>query len=111
MYDLSTIGEQPEFAHYPKSRVEKFLYFHKNNPHVLNQLEQLTFETVASGRKRYGFKTIYAVLRWKHDLSTSGDKFKLNDFYMSFYARALILKNPELKNFFEFRTREFKQVS
>lgn len=96
----------PLFDHYSRARIEKFLSFHAKNPHVLDELEDLALKALAAGRKHYSLKTIYAVLRWNRDVSTTGDEFKLNDLYQSLYVRALIVKRPELHDFFELRVRE-----
>jgi len=102
MTNISIVEEaikDPMFSHYPKGKIQKFIEFHKKNPHVLDILENLSNEMYNTGKEKYGFQTIYAVLRWRHDLSTSGDKFKLNDLYRSLYARTLMFKHPKFKDF------------
>lgn len=84
--------------------IEKaFLDFHRLNPHVYDELVVLTRELRSRGVMRVGIKMLFEVLRWKHLLRTSGDTFKLNNNYHSYYARLIMLNEPDLKGIFETR--------
>ena len=86
-----------------KTIEEAFLEFHKLNPHVYRELVAMTRELVDKGNKRVSIKMLFEVLRWKHLLRTSGDTFKLNNNYHSYYARLIMLNEPDLKGVFETR--------
>ena len=82
---------------------EKFLAFHEENPHVYQQLCGLAWSAHYAGLRRIGIKRLFEVLRWEHSLKTTGDEFKLNNNYTSFYARLIEDENPELAGIFEKR--------
>lgn len=93
------------FDHYPKKVIEDFKVFHKNNPHIYREFVLLAREMRATGRKRYSSKMIINVLRWRMDLRTTGDEYKINDRFQSIYGRLFVHRNPSFKDFFEFRIR------
>lgn len=82
---------------------ERFEEFHRLNPWVLNALEEMTAGYVAAGRKRIGMKMLVEVLRWRHDTSTTGDPFRLNNIYTSRYVRRLVKAHPEWEPLFACR--------
>ena len=84
----------------------KFERFHAENPHVFEELRKLALKMRRSGRKHYGMKGLFEVLRWHRALETTDGDFKLNNNYTSFYARLLMDSEPELEGFF--RTRKAK---
>ena len=58
------------------------------------------------GRKRYGIATLFEVLRYRSDLTTTGSGgFKLNNDFRALYARRLMDNEPELVGFFSTRKR------
>lgn len=90
-----------------KSPQEKFQAFHKENPHVYEELLRLARQARASGRRRCGIRMLWEVMRWNFFLRTQrgeGD-FKLNDHLPPYYARLLMQLNSDLKDFFEIRGR------
>ena len=82
---------------------QQFLEFHRQNPEVYDELRRLALQLRQAGRKRYGLKGLFEVLRWQRALSTSGDAFKLNNNYTAYYARLLMAHEPALVGFFETR--------
>ncbi len=81
----------------------QFLAFHRENPQVYWELRRLALELQTAGRRKYGLKGLFEVLRWKHALSTHGEAFKLNNNYTAYYARLLMQHEQELAGFFETR--------
>jgi hypothetical protein len=100
-YDLSL--DDPIFSDLSEKVVAKFKAFHAANPHIYDLFLRFTNQLVKRGRTRYGMKSIAERVRWEMAVETAGDDFKINNIYMSCYARLLILKNPDLKDFFETR--------
>lgn len=86
---------------------QKFAAFHQANPHVYTNLRRLALDAKRRGRQ-VGIKMLYEVLRWQYAMQTSGDDFKLNNSYTSFYARLLMEHEPELIGYFETRTQTWQ---
>jgi len=83
--------------------VEQFWKFHVENPGVYKELLTLALRMKRTGRKRYGMKGLFEVLRWHRALETTDEEFKLNNNYTAFYARMLMKRLPELDGFFAVR--------
>jgi len=82
---------------------EAFLRFHRENPHVYDELVKLALRARRRGVKRIGIGMLFEVLRWGHAMRTAGDDFRLNNNYRSYYARLLMRNEPELVGAFELR--------
>ena len=81
----------------------RFRAFHHDNPHVLERLVSLTYEWKAAGNTKCSMELLFAMLRWEHGVTTSGDQFKLNDWFTSRYARLIMALHPDLDGFFHTR--------
>jgi len=89
------------------SSQQAFEEFHRRNPKVYSLLCDYARRMKARGFDRYSIKTIWAVLRWHTDTGTQGQEhWKLNDRYYSRYAREIMQREPDLKDFFN--TRELR---
>jgi hypothetical protein len=77
--------------------------FHAANPQVWQEFESAALTMARTGRKRYGAKTIWEVMRYRRDLQTTGTKYKLNNNYTAYYARLFKQEYPEFSEFFELR--------
>jgi len=83
---------------------ERYEAFHKRHPEVLVQLVAFTFEVYRKGFQHYGIRTIWERMRWHFQIDKDqGEEFKLNDHYVSRYARRIMQDYPELDGFFEIR--------
>jgi hypothetical protein len=80
----------------------QFVSFHNSNLHVYRQIVD---QARAFRKKRpqgvIGIALIYNLMRWENALSTVGDKYKLRNDFMPFYARLVMVKNPDLKGVFK----------
>lgn len=83
-----------------------FEAFHEENPQVYQLLVGLAREGVQAGRNRLGIGNLFEVLRWKMNLRTTGDDFKLNNNFRSRYARMIMAQEPDLADVFETRKLE-----
>lgn len=91
---------------WPKDPIqEKFEAFHAENPGVYAELVKLALRVRGAGRARYGIATLFEVMRYRRDIQTSGDVFKLNNNFRALYARKIMEENPELDGLFATRTR------
>jgi hypothetical protein len=109
--DLSLFDEYPVVDH-PVGHVgptdgrtieEMFWSFHHENPHVYDELVRLARRARRRGVARVGMKMLFEVLRWDFALRTGGDEFKLNNNYTSYYARLVMVNEPDLEGVFETR--------
>lgn len=82
---------------------EAFRAFHAANPHVYDELVKLARQARRRGVGRIGIGMLFEVLRWRVALRTGGDEFKLNNNYRSYYARLMMLREPDLAGVFETR--------
>lgn len=81
-----------------------FLDFHAANPHVYDNLVRLARAWSARrNARKVGMKMLFEVLRWEVAMKTTGDDFKLNNNYTSYYARLIMEQEPDLVGIFETR--------
>lgn len=91
------------FGDYPEPVRTRFSEFHEQNPQVFRLFKRLCQQMWRAGRRRYSARTIFEVMRWNHDLSTSGDAFEINGDFVPIYARLLVYHHALFEGFFEFR--------
>jgi hypothetical protein len=85
---------------------ERFLAFHRANPHVYRALRHLALNLKRAGHARYSIKGLFEVLRFDYSVRTaSDDGFKLNNNLSALYAHKLMRVEPELRHFFAVRKR------
>ena len=85
---------------------QQFEVFHNINPWVYTDLVQLARQAKATGRRTFGIKSLYEVVRWNRFIQTTDpndDSWKLNNNYHSRYARLIMDQEPDLKGFFNVR--------
>ena len=78
--------------------------FIRENPHIWQQFRMLAVKLKAKGIDRYGAKAIWEVLRYELALKTitTGEKYALNNNYISRFARKL-MEEEDFAGFFELR--------
>lgn len=81
--------------------IEAFLEWHRANPLVWFHFERVALEAIKKGKK-FGAKAIGEIVRWEADFE-QGEEFKLNNNYLSYYARIFAAKYPAHRDYFEFR--------
>lgn len=77
--------------------------FHAANPHVGAFLEDAAWEAYQAGVRHFGIAAIFERARWRQEVETKGEPYKLNNNHRAFYARWLMERNPCLVGFFETR--------
>ncbi len=81
-----------------------FRKFHRENPEVYRELRALALELLDRGRRRYGMKGLFEIVRWRRALRVSDDDgFKLNNNFTAFFSRILMHNEPTLAGFFALR--------
>lgn len=84
-----------------------FVIFHRAHPDVYAQLVGYLVRLKAKGFTHHSVKTCWDVLRFNIALERGpDDPYKLNDKYQSAYSRLIYALNPELRGFFEMRTKQ-----
>jgi len=57
-------------------------------------------------KQRYSAKSIFHRIRWETMISEKDSQYKIDDGWISHYARKFMGNHPELETFFETRVRE-----
>ena len=79
-----------------------FKDYHEENPQVYEGFKSLVRRARDRGFEHYGAKALFEVLRFETGITGTG-QFKINNNYVSRYARMYKREHPGLKGFFEMR--------
>ncbi len=83
---------------------ECFERFDAAHPDVYVLFRRFALQLLRAGRRRYSADAILHRVRWHYATSSGGgEDFKINNNFVSRYARKLIRKRPEFRDFFETR--------
>ena len=83
---------------------ENFNEYHKSNPEIYNLF--VKFTNMATQRKKYySAKAIFHRIRWETMISGEGD-YKIDDGWISHYARKFMDDFPQHSGFFQTRERQ-----
>ena len=81
---------------------EDFNLFDSEHPEFWEMFKKFTFEVVDSGRKKFSARTVSERMRWFTEID-SGERYKVNNNWVPFYARKFIEHYPEHDKLFETR--------
>ena len=82
---------------------DSFKVFDKEHPEVYEGFKK--FALIAMGvRKHYSSDAVLHALRWE-TMIESGEEFKINNNWSSFYARKFMEESPSHTGFFRLRTQ------
>jgi hypothetical protein len=89
---------------------ENFEEFHKNNPEIYTLFIKFTNMVIERKRKYYSAKAIFHRIRWESMISSDthqllGD-YKIDDGWISHYARKFMDDFPQHQGFFQTRDRK-----
>ena len=89
---------------------ENFEEFHKNNPEIYILFIKFTNMVIERKRKYYSAKAIFHRIRWESMISSDthqllGD-YKIDDGWISHYARMFMDDFPQHQGFFQTRDRK-----
>jgi len=100
--DEVSIGRQRKlFA----ERFEAFLEFYAAHKEVYDKFVERALQ-MCEVREHYSARTIAENIRWGCDIQGGGD-FKINNNHIPYLARLAMLRNEELKGFFQQRDRYY----
>lgn len=72
-------------------------------PHVAAMFERLALQLVRQGHQHYSARAILHRIRWHYTVDEGQRDFKCNNNWTPALSRWLMLKHPELDDFFEIR--------
>ena len=90
----------------PSNWQERFEQYDRENPHVYELVKRYTFDVIASGKKHFSMASIIERIRWFTEIETTGDPFKINQNYQTYYGRKFMQEFPQHEGFF--RTRKLR---
>lgn len=88
-----------------KWTVENFIKHDIANPNVYKLFERFALEA-SKYKQKYSAKSIFHRIRWETMVSEKDSQYKIDDGWISHYARKFMDNYPELKDFFEVRIRK-----
>ena len=88
-----------------KWTVENFIKHDIANPNVYKLFERFALEA-SKYKQKYSAKSIFHRIRWETMLSEKDSQYKIDDGWISHYARKFMDNYPELEDFFEVRMRK-----
>jgi hypothetical protein len=89
----------------PEATIEEaFWRFHRENPHVYHELVRLARAWRQRRSQKVGVGMLFEVLRWQMAMRTTGDTFKLNNNFRSYYARLIMAEERDLEGIFDTRS-------
>lgn len=93
---------------YGQTIQERFEAFHAANPFVYAELVLLARRAKARGATKIGMRMLFEIVRWRRYMATQdfSSGFKLNNSYVSRYARLICENEPDIASLIE--TRELK---
>lgn len=83
--------------------LKSFKAFHAENLHIYQAFEEKAKAAKASGRAKYSHWVIINVMRWEHDMQTTGVEFRISNDHIALYARLFVWRNPEFEGFFDLK--------
>jgi len=85
---------------------KQYLKYHRMHPVVWDLFKKFTFEAIKAGHKHYSADAIVHRVRWETavTLAEKGD-FKINNNFVTYYARRFMRENPQHRGFFRTRVR------
>ena len=77
--------------------------FHAAHPEVYAAVVRFAREVRGRGFKRFGMRAIWERARWFLAIESEEGEYRLNDNFISRYARLVMQQEPDLVDFFEVR--------
>lgn len=84
---------------------ENFEEFDRLNPDIYKMFTHFAKE-IAKKKNKYSAKSIFHRVRWETDIGDKEGEFKVDDGWISHYARKFLKEYPEYKDFFQCRLRK-----
>ena len=78
------------------------------HPEVWKQFEAITLDLIEQGKKHYGAKAVFEIIRYHRIVGKKDNEFKCNNNMTQYYALKFMKQHPEHTGFFE--TRKVSKV-
>jgi len=85
---------------------QRWLEWHRDNPHVYELFKEFTFQAIDRGHKRLSAWLVVNRIRWETAVETNGGDFKISNDFIAYYSRLFMDEHPEFRGFF--RTKPLK---
>ena len=82
---------------------QKFRKFHFANPLVYQTFSIYSWDASKAGHKVFSHWLIMNRIRWDSLLKTDGEKYKIPNEFIAFYARMFMIRHPQLGTFFKIK--------
>ena len=83
---------------------DNFVKYHEEHPEIYAMFVKFTLQ-ITEKRNRYSAKNIFHRIRWETTVSDKVSEFKIDDGWISHYARKFAEDFPEHSSLFQFRER------
>ena len=81
----------------------KFRKFHFANPHIYQTFSIYSWDAANVGHKVFSHWLIMNRIRWDSLIQTDGEKYKIPNEFIAFYARMVMIRHPQLGAFFKIK--------
>jgi len=81
----------------------KFRKFHFANPHIYQTFSIYSWDAAKAGHKVFSHWLIMNRIRWDSLIQTDGEKYKIPNEFIAFYARMFMIRYPQLGAFFKIK--------
>lgn len=81
----------------------KFRKFHFANPHIYQTFSIYSWDAAKAGHKVFSHWLIMNRIRWDSLIQTDGEKYKIPNEFIAFYARMFMIRHPQLGAFFKIK--------
>lgn len=89
------------------AKARKFEQFHAENPHVYATLVRLARQWRGrTGKEKMAIASLFEVARWEVSMLTGDPDYKLCNNHRAFYARLIMLQEPDLAGAFNLKSSE-----
>lgn len=95
----------------PRDAVEeKFVAYHRDNPHVYALFDQYAHVAIDKGKTSYSAWNVINRLRWDIDMKAvdQSSEFMISNDYIAFYARWWMERNLDYLDFFDTKFRKIE---
>lgn len=91
-----------DFRKWEETR-NKFRKFHFKNPHIYQTFSIYSWDAAKAGHQVFSHWLIMNRIRWDSLIQTDGEKYKIPNEFIAFYARMFMIRHPQLGAFFKIK--------
>lgn len=84
---------------------DKFDEYDAKHPEIYDMFKHFALMATVK-KKQYSAKSIFHRIRWETDIGDKEGDYKIDDGWISHYARKFAKEFPKYENFFKFRVRK-----